>query len=308
MQIVMLTKSRGRRGAYDLGRPHAFLFVAVIFSMLFASAMFGGYRWGVAVTQPEAELVSTSLESELLSQREMVGSGIERAREHMNALALRLGQMQAHVLRLDALGERLTELAKLDKGEFNFSESPALGGPSDIGVRRDIAVPDFMQSLQQLARQLEDRERQLGVLESLLMNRNLQAEVFPAGLPLIKGWISSYFGMRTDPFTGRLDHHEGVDIAGKEGTSIIAVASGVVTWSGPRYGYGVMVELNHGNGYITRYAHNKSNIVSVGDTIKKGQKVAVLGSTGRSTGPHVHFEVLRNGRAVNPMPYLRASR
>jgi murein DD-endopeptidase MepM/ murein hydrolase activator NlpD len=155
--------------------------------------------------------------------------------------------------------------------------------------------------------QLDNREVQLNVLESVLMNENLQQRVYPQGRPVKSGWLSSYFGKRTDPFTGKPANHTGIDFAGQMGAEIVAVADGVVTWSGDRYGYGVMVEINHGNGYATRYAHNSENLVAVGDEVKKGQIVALMGETGRATGPNLHFEVLQNGRRVNPVKFIRSS-
>ena len=139
------------------------------------------------------------------------------------------------------------------------------------------------------------------------MGQNLTDRVYPQGRPVNSGWISSYFGKRTDPFTGKPANHTGIDFAGKLGDPVNAVAEGVVTWSGDRYGYGIMVEINHGNGYVTRYAHNSENLVAVGDEVKKGQTVALMGETGRATGPNLHFEVLRNGRRVNPVNFIRAS-
>jgi murein DD-endopeptidase MepM/ murein hydrolase activator NlpD len=165
-----------------------------------------------------------------------------------------------------------------------------------------------LRSLEQLSEQLENQEQQMSLLESVLDTRELQRELLPAGRPIIKGWISSHFGKRTDPFTGRPAMHHGLDFAGKEGSEIISVAGGVVTYSGDRYGYGKMVEVDHGNGYVTRYAHNKKNLVNVGDVVKKEQVLALMGNSGRSTGPHVHFEVLRHGRAVDPQRYVRAAR
>ena len=159
-----------------------------------------------------------------------------------------------------------------------------------------------------LSAQLEDRNKQLHVLETMMMNRNLQAEVMPAGRPVTRGWLSSYFGMRTDPFTGRLAFHSGIDFAGRLNSDIIAVAAGVVTFAGPRNGYGNLVEINHGNGYSTRYGHSRKLLVKVGDTVKKGQVIAMMGSTGRSTGPHVHFEVLKNGHTIDPKRFIQASR
>jgi len=153
--------------------------------------------------------------------------------------------------------------------------------------------------------QAEHRADQLAVLESLMASRRLSQDLKPEGRPITSGWLSSYFGNRADPFSGKQKLHAGVDFAGKEGSDVVAVASGVVTWSGKRYNYGTMVEINHGNGLVTRYAHNKDNLVTVGETVKKGQLIAAMGRSGRATGPHVHFEVLQDGRKVNPLKYLQ---
>ncbi|MCW9023691.1 MAG: M23 family metallopeptidase [Gammaproteobacteria bacterium] len=253
--------------------------------------------------------LSVAIQSEMDAQRLTLKEVTRDAEENMDALALRLGKLQAHVIRLDALGERLTTMAKLDKGEFNFEQPPAQGGPiAKSDDASQIAVPDFMKSLDDLYLQLEDRSQQLEVLEDMIMTRNLEAEVVPAGRPIKRGWLSSYFGVRTDPFNGRRVHHSGVDFAGKMGSEVVSVAAGVVTFSGRKSGYGNLVEVNHGKGYVTRYGHNSKNLVKVGDTVKKGQVVSAMGTTGRSTGPHVHFEVLLNGRAVNPKKYIHAAR
>ncbi|NNC63352.1 MAG: M23 family metallopeptidase, partial [Gammaproteobacteria bacterium] len=206
---------------------------------------------------------------------------------------------------LDALGQRLTQMANLDDGEFDFSSLPSLGGPEEpLAIADSQQMSTLMTALDQLGAQLDDRQQQLNVLEDFLLNRKLRDEVHPEGRPVASGYISSVFGNRTDPFTGRAAFHKGVDFAGREGSDVIAVASGVVIWSGDRYGYGQMVEINHGNGYVTRYAHNSENLVAVGDTVKRGETIAVMGSTGRATGPNLHFEVLHNGRVVNPLSYV----
>jgi len=262
---------------------------------------------GAAVDQREA-FVSGMVQDQLEAQRSDLLAAKQDAQENINALTLRLAELQSRVIRLDALGQRLTEMAKLDKGEFNFDEKPSLGGPAQVADLGEADLGSFLDSFDVLAKQLEDREQQLAVLESLMMSRSLEEEVFPAGFPAEKGWISSRFGIRTDPFTGRPARHDGIDIAGKLGSKVLSVASGVVTWSGERYGYGNLVEVNHGNGYVTRYAHNSEHLVAVGDTVKKGQPLALMGSSGRSTGPHIHFEVLRHGNVVNPLKYVRASR
>jgi murein DD-endopeptidase MepM/ murein hydrolase activator NlpD len=226
------------------------------------------------------------------------------AEEKLAALTLRMAELQARLLRLDALGERLTTIAKLDRGEFDFSQTPAVGGPEGVVLGEAYEPPDFLQTIDQLTEQISDRQQQLETLEALLAKRKIQRDVFIAGRPVKKGWMSSRYGRRTDPFKGHIAWHNGVDFAGKMGSDVIAVAAGVVTWSGERSGYGEMVEVNHGNGFTTRYAHNSENKVKVGDVIKKGQVVALMGSSGRSTGPHVHFEVFKHGRAVDPSRYI----
>ncbi|VAX11584.1 Peptidase, M23/M37 family [hydrothermal vent metagenome] len=271
--------------------------------------MTAGYQLGVSHMTANPDDLSLALQAEMDSQRLTLSEATRTAEDNMDALALRLGKLQAHVIRLDALGQRLTTMAKLDKGEFDFVHPPAQGGPlANADSASSIDVPDFMKSLEDLSAQLSDRGQQLEVLEDMLMTRNLQSEVIPAGRPITKGWLSSYFGIRTDPFNGRRVHHSGVDFAGKLGSEVVSVASGVVIFAGRRSGYGNLVEVNHGKGYVTRYGHNSKILVKAGDTVKKGQVLSKMGTTGRSTGPHVHFEVMYNGRAVNPKKYIQASR
>lgn len=308
MSIILLPKN-SKGPAIKISRRAAISSLASLAIVLPAIALVIGFNFGAGSVASEQGMITSGLKAELGVQREDILKAKQDAQENLHAMTKRLAELQTRVVRLDALGERLTEMAKLDKGEFDFGNQPAIGGPAKKeGSIGEAGLDDFLASFDVLSRQLEDREQQLDVLESLLMSRNLQDEVYPAGFPAEKGWLSSRFGVRTDPFTGRPSHHDGVDIAGKRGSNILAVAAGVVTWSGDRYGYGNLVEINHGNGYVTRYAHNQKNLVQVGDTIKKGQAVALMGSSGRSTGPHVHFEVLHNGRAVNPVKHVRAAR
>ncbi len=307
MNIILLSRRSGSSGCVSLGRPGLVALVVGFLLILPIATLLGGYYLGSTGGAPAPHETAAGMRAELDAYHEQVEEAKRTAQENMDALARRLGQLQARVIRLDAVGQRLVKMANLDNGEFDFDAAPAQGGP-ESGTEQSVEPPDFMQSLQELSKQLEDRSRQLGVLESVLMTRNLQAEVMPAGRPIEHGWLSSYFGRRTDPFTGKLAFHEGIDFAGKMGSDVIAVASGVVVWAGKRSGYGNLVQINHGNGYATRYGHNKEILVKVGDTVKKGQVIARMGSTGRSTGPHVHFEVLRNGRPVDPKRYVNAAR
>ncbi len=309
MNIILLKRKKGSSSLVTLNKKKMMTLMATVLVILPATFLFTGYKLGVYYMKANPDDLMVAMQSEMDMQRLKIAEVTKNAEENMNALALRLGKLQAHVIRLDALGSRLTTMAKLDNGEFNFSQPPAQGGPVSANeLSSEMKVPDFMESLKKLSKQLDDRSEQLSVLETMMMNRNLQTEVMPAGRPITRGWLSSYFGLRTDPFTGRRAHHNGIDFAGKFDSDIVSVAAGVVTYAGKRSGYGRLVEINHGNGYSTRYGHAHEILVKVGDTIKKGQLIAKMGSSGRSTGPHVHFEVLYNGRAVNPKKYIHASR
>lgn len=308
MNVLFISKSVGGSTCLSLGRRGLATWGLLLFLVLPIAGGFGGYSLGLKAAKPVPGSVSSALETELQKQRAELEEAKRSAQEDLNALALKLGQLQAHVMRLDALGERVTRMTDLDDGEFDFGQPPAQGGPVAGAEGATVPVSDFMSQLDELAQQLDDREEQLQVLESMLRSHTLQQEILPAGRPIKTGWLSSYYGMRTDPFTGKRVYHRGLDFAGKEGSDVLAVASGVVTWASDRYGYGNLVEINHGKGYVTRYGHNKTVLVHVGQKVKKGDVIAAMGSTGRSTGPHVHFEVIHNGRAVDPIKYIRASR
>ncbi len=306
MSLILVTNRAGRTRKFTLG-----MWQGVLLLLSLALVIAGAIYWGMQHPLREApeQTMLKVMKQQLAEQEQALARARAEAEENLNALALRLGEVKAHVIRLDALGQRLIEKANLSKGEFDFENPPAQGGPvSGEGRGKSMAVSDFIGGLDAMERQLEHRALQLDVLETLLMNRELHDEVFPQGRPIKRGWISSYFGYRTDPFNGRIAHHDGIDLAGELGSDVIAVASGVVTWAGKRYGYGNLVEINHGNGYVTRYGHNQKINVKVGQTVKKGEVIAQMGSSGRSTGPHVHFEVIKNSRVVDPMRYIRAAR
>lgn len=255
-------------------------------------------------TGPAAAVVAVH-QQELAAQRAALASARADTKTHVNALAQRLGQLQAQMWRLNALGSHLARMAGLDKNEFDFTREPAMGGPAPIPVAEPVA-PTLFPALDALSTRLANQAERLQALETLLMNRQLEAAVTPSGWPVQGGWVSSGFGWRADPFSGRRALHEGVDIASRLGSPIHAMGDGVVSHAGPKAGYGLMVEVTHGN-IVTRYAHAKSVLVKVGDRINRGQPLATVGTSGRSTGPHLHFEVLRQGKFVNPDPYLRAS-
>lgn len=222
----------------------------------------------------------------------------------LQSVSAKLAELRARLLRLDALGEQLVDIGGIAANEFDFSAQPGVGGALLRAAGGGSAKP-LESQLAALAAQLADRATQLGALQQILADQQWQRRTTLSGKPVASGWLSSPFGVRTDPFLGDERFHSGVDFAARAGTAVVAVASGVVTYSGPRYGYGSMVEIDHGGGVVTRYAHNQSNLVEVGDPVVKGASIAEVGSSGRSTGPHVHFEVLRDGRAVDPATYLQ---
>ena len=308
MNVVIFGKGFGKPRQVNLSGLSASA-VAVACALVISVLGFAGGYWYSAVTGSGISMNEVAkLSDELQLQRESIQTIRQGNEDTLDALAIRIAQMNARIIRLDALGRRLTDMADLEDGEFDFNTPPALGGPEEpVATGSNVAIPEVVESMASLDDQLNNREAQLGVLESMLMGQNLKDRVYPQGRPVSSGWISSYFGKRTDPFTGKPANHTGIDFAGKLGDPVVAVADGVVTWSADRYGYGVMVEINHGNGYSTRYAHNAENLVVVGDEVKKGQAVAHMGETGRATGPNLHFEVLKNGRRVNPVNFIRES-
>jgi murein DD-endopeptidase MepM/ murein hydrolase activator NlpD len=272
--------------------------------------MWTGYQKGLTDAEfPEHQLVA-SLKRTFNDERRLLEDARADAQSGIDAMAVRMGQLQSQLLRLDALGERLVEMGRLDKGEFNFEKPPALGGPQEgtDSANQQSALPNLLIELKNFEQMIDNRQHQLALVEDLIMNSNLEESLHPAGRPIEKGWISSYFGMRNDPFTGKRTMHKGIDFAGKEGSEVVAVAAGVVTWAGKHSGYGQLVEINHGKGLRTRYGHNEKILVEIGDRIKQGQVIATMGTSGRATGPHVHFEVVKNGKAVNPTKYIRSKR
>lgn len=300
MNIILLTKFRGRPCRVQIDHPFQLTILSFFVFVLMFSAGFVGYQTGLG---SKADNQINAIYEQLHVQHEEINEARLNTQAELDALVRRSGQLQAHVIRLNALGQKVMKLAKMDPDEFDFANPPALGGPAET---EETAKINFGGAIDDMFKILDDREQQLSVLENVLMTTHMAEEASPEGRPIKRGWISSFFGMRTNPFTGKAEMHKGMDFAGKMGSKVYAVAGGVVTWSGPRFGYGNLVEISHGNGYVTRYGHNASNLVSVGEAVKKGQVVSLMGSTGRSTGPHVHFEVLKKGQAVDPLKFVQA--
>lgn len=245
--------------------------------------------------------------AELEAQKDEVARIKQLSLEKIDSLTPKIGELQARLIRLDALGKRLTSVANLSD-EFDFNTPPPMGGPEDsLEELLPYTDIDLTQALDLLTNKIEQRQQQLELIHSLLTNRNYAEQVYIAGRPIKKGWMSSPYGRRTDPFTGRAAWHGGIDFAGKQDSEIIATGAGVVVFSSRRSGFGNLVEIDHGDGYITRYAHLNKFKVKKGDLVHRGQTVGLMGCTGRCTGPHVHYEVLRHGRAVDPTRYVSRS-
>ena len=300
MNLIFFSRRLGKARHVNLSHP-----VTVTLLGLAGLALLAGvFSLGVTAGVKGANLGVLGESSAMAQERSDLTRLRARLQEGIDGLALKMGMLNAHMVRLNALGKRLAQMANLSSREFDFDHEPALGGSDSDSTGRGAVVPDLSAMIDQFDRNLDFRAAQFSALESVLLGRQLSAEVRPTGRPVMAGYISSYFGERMDPFNGEEAFHKGLDFASDAGSDVLAVAQGVVTWAGQREGYGVLVEVNHGNGYVTRYAHNSRALVTAGDTVQRGQAVAVVGSTGRSTGPHVHFEVLRDGRQIDPMAFI----
>ena len=302
MNLILFSRREGRARQLNLAHPVTLGVIGALALGILGTAFALGMRLGERSGSALGHTDSTQLAATLTDQKRQIAELRSQLQERVDAMAMRLGQVNAHMMRLDALGKRLTGMANIDQREFDFDNEPPVGGPETDGVSAQI--PDLTNMLDSLEKKVDLRDAQLAALENVILARDLNDQIHPEGRPVHGGFISSGFGDRQDPFTGHEAFHRGIDFAGTTGSEVVAVAAGVVTWAGQRAGYGSLVEISHGNGYVTRYAHNQRTVVSVGQTVTRGQAIALMGSTGRSTGPHVHFEVLRNGRQINPASFI----
>ena len=284
----------------------------VLSILLLGAPLAAGTMLGIKVADGRWQLLFDNsiaeMQHQIVVQKEEITAGRDQAQNSLAAMTVKLAKLRSRLVRLDALGEQLTEIADLNDGEFDFSSTPGLGGPISSPLARIAEQAEVQDKVSVMFAKLDNsitlRESQLQILKEMLSDDRSKKEQLVSGRPVKKGWMSSEYGMRIDPFHGQKQWHAGVDFAGREGDDIVAVASGVVTWSGKRSGYGLMVEVNHSDDFVTRYGHNSENIAEVGSVVKKGDVIARMGSSGRSTGPHVHFEVFRNGRTVDPASYI----
>jgi murein DD-endopeptidase MepM/ murein hydrolase activator NlpD len=304
MNILLLVSGGRGPKTFDLSERKNQFFILLLVFLLSSLLLVAGFLTGKYLDSGKDISQENKWYSSLIKERQNIQQISEQTINDLDALAISLGKMEARSIRLDALGGRLAELAGLGEDEFDFVGTPAVGGPEDEINAVSSHLPDLLDRFTELQRQIDDRQHKFLLLESIMMDQELSKQVLPTGKPVTKGWLSSHYGKRTDPFTGKSSWHAGVDFAGKMGSDVVAVASGVVTLAKSKYGFGRLVEISHGNGYVTRYAHNSKLLVEVGDKVKKGGVIAKMGSSGRSTGPHVHFEVVKDGKVVNPRKYI----
>ena len=264
-----------------------------------------GFWVGRYATPPAPDLRSSPAQASVPTQdRPLVGTAQVQppATPEVDAITARLGDMQAQIMRLNALGERLVQMSGLSPKEFDFQEPPPQGGPEG-GPVKDYTIKEIATELGSVVSLLKDRKRKLEILEEAIVDKDLGAASVPAGWPVNSGYITSNYGFRIHPTRHRRMFHQGVDFAAPHGTPIVAVADGDVVFSGRRHGYGQIVEVRHANGYVTRYAHNSANLVQEGQHVRKGQKIAAVGATGTATGPHCHFEVLKDDQHMDPIRF-----
>lgn len=301
MHIILLSRHHGAARSLSLDLRWLLLALLLALGVALASGVAVGAWWAPATVAVQDD---SKINQVLDEQRAEVGAVRLDAQRQLDAFAVHVAELQARLARLDALGARLTELADLDASEFDFSLNVGQGGAEDTLGDAAYAPPPFMDELDQLSLRLDSREQLLEVLEQLIGDRQLSEAEYLSGMPVRHGYMSSPFGRRVHPLTGRNTQHKGVDFAAKPGSDVVAVAAGVVSFSGVKSGYGNVIEVSHADGYTTLYAHNKQNIVQIGDLVQRGQTIAKVGRSGRASGYHVHFEVTKSGRLVNPASYI----
>lgn len=299
MSLTVFPDDRHHSGRFGTTANQRLVSAALLFCIAVGAGVALGRIWSDPVTYPLTPLPVQSAENAELEAIRL------QAEHQIAALTAKVASLQAQVNRLNMVGERLIDAADLPAEQFNLREAPPMGGPAQTTAEQSLfAVSEVLERMSALEQDLQHEQSRFSLLESLDLNHHIGSNSQLSGRPVLAGYMSSPFGVRTDPFTGEPAIHQGVDFAGEEGSAVVATAGGIVTWAGERFGYGRMVEIEHAGGYRTRYAHAKSVSVQIGQLVDKGQQVATIGNTGRSTGPHVHYEVLKNGKQVNPQAFI----
>ncbi|RUO62490.1 M23 family metallopeptidase [Pseudidiomarina insulisalsae] len=306
MSLTVFYKGSKVKFGVRLSRRRLLSLSAILGVGLLALSQPWQYLGGLDTEQVRSKISAEQLA--LAAQSEVVQQIKADTEKKLTAMTMQLGEMRAQLRHLDLMSERLAQTASIDVSDLQQSNAAtnAMGGPeASILDAPKVPASDVIADIDLLLSQLADKQNQLSTLESVLLRHHISAESFVAGRPVDGGWLSSHYGIRKDPFNGTPTMHSGIDFANlAEDAGVFATGAGVVTWSGERYGYGKLIEIDHGGGLKTRYGHCAELLVNEGDVVTRGQQIAKLGSTGRSTGPHVHYEVLRNGRHIDPSQYV----
>ena len=305
MNIILVSNTLGKSRTLTISKSQAVMAIGLLVFVFPLLLTFSLYYFSL---QHAAEIKSPYLHALVIKaqQQEMQKTHVY-LQDNLSALAIKLGQMQAQLVRLDALGERLAKTAGFNAKEFNFERPPGQGGAISSLPQGEFSLDELKERLRVVSLRVEDRADQLAILEAMISQESQKKTRLPTAPPVSAPWRSSDFGWRIDPFTGRKAFHEGVDFTAEVGMPVKAAAGGVVVYSDYHPEYGNMIEIDHGNGLVSRYAHASLRLVKAGDIVLKGQEIAKVGSTGRSTGPHLHFEVRFKGAAQNPARFLQAA-
>ena len=308
MQVILMNSRLTSARSVTLTNRHLVLLVLLFIGAVFISATLLYYLTFRHADRLNLPLVNTLITS---ATQDNADKKDKYVKENLAAMAVKLGEMQAQLMRLDALGERVQSLAGIKPEEFNFKELPGRGGATTLEVQGKqkeeiLGMTEFRQMLDSMAKGVEHRADYMNVVETKLMGYKVKSKLLPTIQPVNGSYSASGFGWRLDPFSGRHARHEGIDFPSPIGTPIHAAAGGVVVTAEFHHQYGNMLEIDHGNNIVTRYAHASKLSAKVGDIVKRGQQVAQVGSTGRSTGPHLHFEVLVKGVQQDPNKFLVA--
>ncbi len=304
MQLILVDRRLARARTMNLSRATLVwgsLGLLTVVSLLVLTLFVITFRLAAQRDMPLVKQLVSAVMRDRLAQDE------QYLRDNVSSMAKMVGEMQARLMRLDALGERVSKLAGIRPEEFSFREIPGMGGPEPI-ASRPLTLAELQVQAHSVAKGLDERTDYMNVVESELVANAARSALLPRDTPLGEGFVGSGFGMRTDPFTGEYTMHSGIDFAAPVGTPILAAAGGVVESAERHPEYGNLVKIDHGNGLSTWYAHTSRFVVRVGDIVRKGQQIALVGSTGRATGPHLHFEVRVNGAPQNPLRYLASAK
>ncbi|QOJ24454.1 MAG: M23 family metallopeptidase [Gammaproteobacteria bacterium] len=302
MNIIFISSNSDRARKLTLTKARIVLLLSAFLCIILAAALclnFISLRYADRLDAPALRAVLVNPQEE---RHQKIQTHLQ---DSLNIMASKLGQMQAQLLRLDALGERLAKSSGIQARDFSFNEAPGQGGARHDLSSEELSFSEFSHKLQELSNMLDERTDKLGALDSLLRHDRITKFVLPSEMPVETDWYSSGYGYRIDPFTGKRAFHEGVDFIAEVGAPIKAAAGGVVIYSDRHPEYGNMVEIDHGDDLVTRYAHASKRLVSLGEVVLQGQKIAEVGNTGRSTGPHLHFEIRHKDKPQNPSKFLK---